>query len=69
MIEVNICSDLEPKKIKFFTVYIISPFIGHEVMGLDAKIFIFLMPRFKTAFSLSFSISSGGSLVPFCFLP
>ena len=28
------------------------PFIGHEVMGLDAKNFIFLMPRFKKAFSL-----------------
>ena len=30
---------LEPKKIKSLTVSIISPFIFHEVMGLDARIF------------------------------
>ena len=32
---------LEPKKIKSVTVYIVSPSIWHEVMGLDAMIFIF----------------------------
>ena len=32
---------LEPQKIKFVTVSIVSPFICHEVMGLDAMIFIF----------------------------
>ena len=32
---------LEPKKIKSVTVSIVSPFICHEVMGLDAMIFIF----------------------------
>ena len=32
---------LEPPKIKFPTVSIISPFICHEVMGPDATIFIF----------------------------
>ena len=32
---------LEPKKIKFVTVSIVSPFICHEVMGPDAMIFIF----------------------------
>ena len=32
---------LEPKKIKSVTVSIISPSICHEVMGLDAMIFIF----------------------------
>ena len=32
---------LEPKKIKSVTVFIVSPSIGHEVMGLDAMIFIF----------------------------
>ena len=32
---------LEPKKIKLFTVSMISAFIYHEVMGLDAMIFIF----------------------------
>ena len=32
---------LEPKKLKSFTVSIISPSICHEVMGLDAMIFMF----------------------------
>ena len=32
---------LEPKKIKSVTVSVVSPFISHEVMGLDAMIFIF----------------------------
>ena len=32
---------LEPKKIKSFTVSIVSPCICHEVMGLDAMIFVF----------------------------
>ena len=31
----------EPKKIKFVTVFIVSPSICHEVMGPDAMIFIF----------------------------
>ena len=32
---------LEPKKIKSVTVAIVSPFICHEVMGLDAMILVF----------------------------
>ena len=32
---------LEPRKIKSVTVSIISPSICHEVMGLDAMIFVF----------------------------
>ena len=44
---------LEPKKIKFLTVFIISLSICHEVMGLDVIIFIFWMLIFKPAFSLS----------------
>ena len=32
---------LEPKKIKSVSVFIVSPYISHEVMGLDAVIFIF----------------------------
>ena len=32
---------LEPKKIKLFTVSIVSPSICHEMMGLDAMIFVF----------------------------
>ena len=56
---------LEPKKIKSFTVLIVSPSIFYEVMGTDAMIFDFWMLSFKPAFSLS----SKGSLVPLCFLP
>ena len=44
---------LESKKINFVTVFIVSPSICHEVMGLDAMIFIFWMLSFKPAFSLS----------------
>ena len=44
---------LEPTKIKSLTVSIVSPSIGHEVMGLDAMIFIFWMLSFMSAFSLS----------------
>ena len=32
---------VEMKKIKSFTVSIVSPSICHEVMGLDARIFVF----------------------------
>ena len=32
---------LEPKKIKSHTVSTVSPSISHEVMGLDAMIFVF----------------------------
>ena len=32
---------LEPPKIKFLTVSIVSPSICHEVMGPDAMIFVF----------------------------
>ena len=41
---------LEPKKINSVTV---SPSICHEVMGLDAMIFVFWMLSFKPTFSLS----------------
>ena len=44
---------LEPKKIKSLTVSVVSPFICHEVMGLDTMIFVFQMLSFKPAFSLS----------------
>ena len=33
---------LEPKEIKSVTVSIVSPSICHEVVGLDAMIFVFL---------------------------
>ena len=44
---------LEPKKIKYATVFTFSPSISHEVMGLDAMILDFLIFSFKSAFSLS----------------
>ena len=44
---------LEPKKIKSFTVSIVSPSTCHEVMGQDAMILVFWRLSFKPAFSLS----------------
>ena len=44
---------LEPKKIKSVTVSMVSPSICHEVMGLDAMIFVFECCIFKPDFSLS----------------
>ena len=44
---------LEPKKMKYVTVSIVSPSICHEVMGLDAMILVCWMLSFKSAFSLS----------------
>ena len=43
---------LEPKKIKSFTASTFSLSICHEVIGLNAMIWVFLMSSFKTAFSL-----------------
>ena len=42
---------LEPKKIKSATVSTVSPSICHEVIGLDAMIFVFWMLSFKPNFS------------------
>ena len=44
---------LELPKMKSVTVSIVSPSIFHEVMGLDAMIFVFCMLSFKPCFSLS----------------
>ena len=44
---------LEPKKTKSVTVSIVSPFIWHEVIGLDAMIFVLWMLILKPAFSFS----------------
>ena len=60
---------LEPRKIKSVTVSTITPSICHEVVGLDAMILVYWMLSFKPTFSLSFSLSSRGSLVLLCFLP
>ena len=43
----------DPKKIKSATLCIFSPSLCHEVIGLDAMIFVFWMLSFKPAFSLS----------------
>ena len=45
---------LESPKMKFATVSTVSPFICHEVMGLDAMVFVFRTLGFKPAFSLLF---------------
>ena len=42
-----------PPKIKSATISTLYPFICHEVMGLDAMMFVFWMLSFKTAFSFS----------------
>ena len=44
---------LEPRKIRFLTVSIVSPSICHEVVGLDAMVFFFSTLSFKPTFSLS----------------
>ena len=59
---------LEPKKIKSAAVSIVSPSVCHEVMELDAIIFIFWMLNFKPLFHVPLSLSSRGSLVSFHFL-
>ena len=41
MAAVTIGSDLKPKEIKSDTVSTVSPSVSHEVMGLDAMIFVF----------------------------
>ena len=60
---------LKPTKIKSFMVSIVSPSICHEVMGLDAVIFIFWMWILSQLSNSPLSLSSRGSLVPLCFLP
>ena len=44
---------LEPPKIKYVTVSIVSPPLCYEMMGPDAMILVFWMLSFKPAFSLS----------------
>ena len=57
---------LEPKKIKSVTVSIVSPSICHEVIRLDAVIFlnVFWMLSFRSAFHSLLLPSSRGSLIP-----
>ena len=60
---------LEPKKMKSITVSTFFPSICHDVMGLQAMIFIFLILCFKPPFHSPLSPSSRGSLIPLHFLP
>ena len=60
---------LKPKKIKSVTIFIYSPSICREVMGLDAMIFIFWMLSFKPAFSLSSSTFIKRPFSPLHFVP
>ena len=53
MAAVTICSDFGTQEDKSVTVTIVSPPICHEVMGLDAMIFVYWMLSFNPAFSLS----------------
>ena len=60
---------LEPPKIKFLTVSIVSPSICHELMGLDAMILVFECWVLSQLFHSPFSLSSRSSLVLLIFLP
>ena len=60
---------LEPQKINSHTVSTVSPSISHEVMGLDAMIFVFWMLSFRPTFRSPLSLSSSGFLAPLHFLP
>ena len=60
---------LEPKKRKSVTASTFSPSICHEVMGLDAKILVFLWWVLSQLFHFPLSPLSRGSLVPLHFMP
>ena len=49
---------LEPKKIKYVTVFTVSPSISHKVMGMDAIIFDFWMFNFNPSVQFSRSVVS-----------
>ena len=69
VVAVTICSVLETKKIKSVTVCIFSPSTFHEVLGLDAVIFIFFnVALLSQLFHSPVSSFSKGALVPLCFL-
>ena len=55
---------LEPKKIKSLTISTVSPSICHEVIGLDAMIFVLSQLFFSPLL-----LSSRSSLIPLHFLP
>ena len=60
---------LQPQKIKSATVFTVCPSICHEVMAVDAMVFVFWMLSFKPTFHSPLSLSSRGFLVLLHFLP
>ena len=58
---------LEPPKVNYLTVSIVSPSICYEVMGPDAMILVFWMLSFKPTFYSPLSLSSRGFSVLFTF--
>ena len=69
MAAATIHSDLKPKKIKSVTASTFSPFICHEVMGLDGMILVFEGWVLSQLFHSPPSPSSRVSLIPLHFLP
>ena len=65
MAAVTFHSNFGDKENKVSKVSIVSPFICHEMIGLDAKILVFLNVEFQASSPLS--PSSRGSLVPLSF--
>ena len=55
---------LEPEKIKFLTVSIVSPSICHEVTGLDAMILVVWMLSKDMKQQKSYTLLVGGYMVP-----
>ena len=53
MAAVTICSDFGAQKNKVWHCFHCFPSISHEVMGLDAMVFVFWILSFKPTFSLS----------------
>ena len=52
MAAVTICSDFGAQEEEVCHYFHLSPFICHEVMGVDAMILVFLIFSFKLALSL-----------------
>ena len=52
-LHVTVCSDFRAQENTVYHCFYFSPFICHEVVGLDAMILVFWILSFKSAFSLS----------------
>ena len=58
----------EPKKIKFVTASIISPYICHEVMRLDAMLFVFQMWKSMIFHPAILTVACASSSPAFCMM-